>query len=161
MERTFIFLAAWLIASAFAPSKAADLSDLSYTTTGGAVTITDCNQAASGELVIPDTIEGNPATTSPCLENRDKMRSLHNIATAIAICLVLLPAKLSHAGEDVRDWRFVDITGKKHAPFDSKETKALVAVFICTDCPIANYFQPTLRKMAEKYAAQGVRFVLV
>ena len=89
------------------------------------------------------------------------MRFLPNITIAMASFIVLLSMKLSHADEQVRDWRFVDITGKKHAPFDSKRTKALVAVFICTDCPIANYFQPSLRDMAKKYEAQGVRFVLI
>jgi len=34
--------------------------DLTYTTTNGKVTITDCDNGATGELVIPDTIEGNP-----------------------------------------------------------------------------------------------------
>ena len=42
---------------------AADLSDLTYTTTNGEVTITDCDEAATGELVIPDTIAGNPVTS--------------------------------------------------------------------------------------------------
>ena len=45
------------------PLYAADLSDLTYATTDGKVTITDCDEAAGGELVIPDTIEGNPVTT--------------------------------------------------------------------------------------------------
>ena len=51
-----------LFACAFLPLYAADLSDLTYTTTDGEVTITDCNQAATGELIIPDSIEGNPVT---------------------------------------------------------------------------------------------------
>ena len=55
------FLALFLFASL--TLYAADLSDLTYTTTGGEVTITDCRAAARGELVIPDTIEGNPVTT--------------------------------------------------------------------------------------------------
>ena len=42
---------------------AADLSDLTWTTTNGEVTITDCDEAATGELIIPDTIEGNPVTS--------------------------------------------------------------------------------------------------
>ena len=42
---------------------AADLSDLTYTTTNGEVTITDCDEAATGELAIPDTIAGNPVTS--------------------------------------------------------------------------------------------------
>ena len=36
------------------------LGALTYTTTNGKVTITDCDNVATGELVIPDTIKGNP-----------------------------------------------------------------------------------------------------
>jgi uncharacterized protein YjbI with pentapeptide repeats/predicted aspartyl protease len=36
---------------------------LTWTTTDGEVTITDCDTGATGELVIPDTIEGNPVTS--------------------------------------------------------------------------------------------------
>ena len=42
--------------------KAASLDDLTYTTTDGKVAITDCDEAATGELIIPDTIEGNIVT---------------------------------------------------------------------------------------------------
>ncbi|MDB4409154.1 leucine-rich repeat domain-containing protein, partial [Akkermansiaceae bacterium] len=52
-----------LFAFAFLPLHAADLSDLTYTTTDGEVTITDCNGAATGVLVIPDAIEGKPVTS--------------------------------------------------------------------------------------------------
>ena len=52
-----------LFACAFLPLHAASLDDLGYTTTDGKVTITDCDEAATGELVIPPTIEGNPVTS--------------------------------------------------------------------------------------------------
>jgi hypothetical protein len=52
-----------LFAFAFLPLHAASLDDLTWTTTDGEVTITDCNAAATGELVIPDTIGGNPVTS--------------------------------------------------------------------------------------------------
>ena len=39
------------------------LDDLTYTKTDGGVTITNCRTSATGELVIPDTIEGNPVTS--------------------------------------------------------------------------------------------------
>ncbi len=42
------------------PLHAADLSDLIYTTTDDEVTITRCVSSATGELIIPDTIGGNP-----------------------------------------------------------------------------------------------------
>ncbi|MDB4409153.1 leucine-rich repeat domain-containing protein [Akkermansiaceae bacterium] len=52
-----------LFACAFLPLQAASLDDLIYTTTDGEVTITDCDEAATGELVIPNTIGGNPVTS--------------------------------------------------------------------------------------------------
>jgi hypothetical protein len=48
MKRIFLFLAALLINSAFAPLNAADLSELTYQTRGGEVTVTDCNAAVTG-----------------------------------------------------------------------------------------------------------------
>ena len=45
------------------PLYAAGLDDLTWTTTNGEVTITDCAEAATGGLVIPDTIRGNPVTS--------------------------------------------------------------------------------------------------
>ncbi len=52
-----------IFACAFLPLHAASLDDLTYTTTDGEVTITGCDTAATGELVIPATIEGNPVTS--------------------------------------------------------------------------------------------------
>ena len=45
------------------PLYAADLSNLTYTAIAGEVTITDCDRSATGELIIPNTIEGNPVTS--------------------------------------------------------------------------------------------------
>jgi hypothetical protein len=52
-----------LFACAFLPLNAASLADLTWTTTDGKITITDCDTAATGELVIPNTIGGNPVTS--------------------------------------------------------------------------------------------------
>ena len=51
-----------LFACAVLPLQAADVSDLTYTTDDGRVTITDCDENASGELLIPDEIEENSVT---------------------------------------------------------------------------------------------------
>ena len=52
-----------LFSCGFLPLHAASLNDLTYTTTDGKVTITDCKKNAAGELVIPETVEGNPVTS--------------------------------------------------------------------------------------------------
>lgn len=43
-------------------AQAAEESDLTYTVSGNAVTITGCNTAATGELIIPAVIEEKPVT---------------------------------------------------------------------------------------------------
>ena len=43
--------------------RAGTLGDLTYSISDGQVTITDCNEAAQGELVIPAEIEGLPVTS--------------------------------------------------------------------------------------------------
>jgi len=45
------------------PLHAADISDLSYNLRGNTVIITNCDESASGKLVIPVKIEGNPVTS--------------------------------------------------------------------------------------------------
>jgi hypothetical protein len=52
----------FFLASAF-PLLAADLNDLTWDASGATVIITDCDEAASGALVIPDTIEGKTVTS--------------------------------------------------------------------------------------------------
>ena len=51
-----------LSAFAFLPLHAASLADLTYATTDGKISITDCDGAAKGKLVIPATIDGKPVT---------------------------------------------------------------------------------------------------
>ena len=45
------------------PLSAASLDDLTYTSAGNSVTITDCDEDASGELIIPYTIDGLVVTS--------------------------------------------------------------------------------------------------
>ncbi|MCR9201389.1 MAG: redoxin domain-containing protein [Planctomycetaceae bacterium] len=59
------------------------------------------------------------------------------------------------------DWRFVDIEGSEHRPFEDDRTSAVVVVFISTDCPIANSYLPLLQRMANEGKESGIRFFLV
>ncbi len=54
-----------------------------------------------------------------------------------------------------------DVTGKLHQPFADKKTKSAVLVFVSTDCPVANAFQPYLQEFEKAYAKKGVRCFMV
>ena len=58
---TYALLA--LFAFTFLPLHAASLDDLTYSSDDTSVTITDCDESASGALVIPDTIDGLVVTS--------------------------------------------------------------------------------------------------
>lgn len=58
------------------------------------------------------------------------------------------------------DWRFTDIHGTAHDPFADPNTKGMVLVFITTDCPIANYYQPTLSRMTDEFSVKDIPFFL-
>ena len=45
--------------------------------------------------------------------------------------------------------------------FGKEETKAVVLVFIDTECPIANAYQPELRRLEKKFGERGIRFVMI
>ena len=62
MKATTIRAFLFLICAAL-PLYAADLSDLTYDASDATVIITDCDTAASGALVIPETIKGKPVTS--------------------------------------------------------------------------------------------------
>ena len=79
-------------------------------------------------------------------------------AIAKLLAAATLAGSLAVAGA-AEPWRVETVKGETLEPFTDPKTKALVAVFIATDCPVANYFQPTLRRLQEKYGPRGVAFV--
>lgn len=57
-------------------------------------------------------------------------------------------------------WTFRDIDDKQSMPFEEKSTRAIVVVFVTTDCPISNYYQPTLRRLEKQFRERGIAFFL-
>jgi AhpC/TSA family len=56
---------------------------------------------------------------------------------------------------------FVDIKGMTHYPLDFKDARAVVFVFTCVDCPVANYYSSEINAIVKDFAGKPVRFYLV
>ena len=54
-----------------------------------------------------------------------------------------------------------DLDGRQVEPLRAKDARAIVFIFIRTDCPISNRYAPELRRLHNKFARSGVRFWLV
>ena len=60
------------------------------------------------------------------------------------------------------DIRLPDLDDRAVDPFKAPAgTKALAFIFVSVECPISNRYAPDVRRLHEKFAAQGVEFSLV
>ena len=53
------------------------------------------------------------------------------------------------------------LDGRQVDPFANPGAKAVVLIFVSTDCPIANRYAPTIQELYERYRSQPVGFWLV
>jgi hypothetical protein len=58
-------------------------------------------------------------------------------------------------------WQFELLDGREIMPFEDSNVKAIVLVFIATDCPIANAYLPEIAKIQKRYSKQGIQILLV
>jgi thiol-disulfide isomerase/thioredoxin len=54
-----------------------------------------------------------------------------------------------------------DLEGHAIRPLESPSAKAVVLVFVRTDCPISNRYAPELRRLSDRFAERGVEFWMV
>jgi peroxiredoxin len=64
-------------------------------------------------------------------------------------------------GALVADVTLTDVSGKPRALSEFKGKKAIVVVFVGTECPIANLYFPGLAEMQKHYADKGVQFLAI
>ena len=79
----------------------------------------------------------------------------------LAFSFVLVPCGRSDEPQAVRGIRLKDPSGKVWALDEPKDAKAVVVVFLGTQCPINNAYMPRLRELHDSYAAKGVAFFAI
>src|SRR5262249_47261825 len=71
------------------------------------------------------------------------------------------PAGTASAEERALAFSLKDVGGRDVALADFKDKKAVVVVFIGTECPVNNYYMPRLKGLHAEFAAQGVQLLAV
>jgi peroxiredoxin len=64
-------------------------------------------------------------------------------------------------GAQVADVALKDVSGRLRTLGEYKNKKAIVVVFVGTECPLANLYFPTLAEMQKRYSTKGVQFLAV
>jgi peroxiredoxin len=67
--------------------------------------------------------------------------------------VVVTPVRI---GAPVGALKFRDVTGKAYALSDLRDWKAVVFVFLSTQCPVSKSYGPRLQELAKDYAPRGV-----
>jgi len=71
------------------------------------------------------------------------------------------PDAASDSPSGAASLRLLDLSDHWVQPFPATDAKALVFLFVSTDCPISNRYAPQIKRLHEHFAARGVRFQLV
>lgn len=87
------------------------------------------------------------------------MQSLGIVLLAIAPLAAADAPATSPVGKQIANFELHDHLGTAHALKDWADKKALVVVFLGTECPLAKQYGGRLAELASKYEAKGVAFV--
>ncbi len=83
-------------------------------------------------------------------------RRRRSVVAGVVGGIALVAAALAAADAPLT---LADLTGAAVAPLvPAPDVRATVVVFISVECPVSNRYAPELRRLAEKYGAQGIRF---
>lgn len=70
-----------------------------------------------------------------------------------------LPAAKIKIGEKMADFTLLDVSGKPHSLYEFKGKKAVVVIFLATQCPYSNAFNHVMAHLAKEYAPRDVTVV--
>ncbi|MCU0454577.1 MAG: thioredoxin family protein [Bacteroidetes bacterium] len=59
----------------------------------------------------------------------------------------------------VENFTLEDVTGKKHSLADYKGSKAIVVMFIATQCPVSNDYNERMATIEKDYRGKGITFL--
>lgn len=86
------------------------------------------------------------------------------MARAISHLLLLTfltasPLIAGEAGKKVNDFTLEDYNGTKHSLSEYKSSKAIVLMFIATQCPVSNAYNTRMAELHKDYTSRGVTFI--
>lgn len=83
------------------------------------------------------------------------------IFAAIPLIVVAAPIYAGNgaAVEKVDDFILADYNGKQHRLSDYKDAKAVVLIFVSTQCPVSNAYNERMAKLHEDFKERGVVFL--
>ncbi|MCX8056766.1 MAG: thioredoxin family protein [Ignavibacteria bacterium] len=77
----------------------------------------------------------------------------------IFILTIFLSTLFAQVPQKYENFSLQDVNGKTHSLADFKNSKAIVIIFISTDCPVSNDYNSRMEKLHQEYRGRGVTFI--
>ena len=61
--------------------------------------------------------------------------------------------------EKIENFTLTDYSGKKHSLSDYKNSKAIVIMFIATECPVSNAYNSRMEDLYKEYSPKNIEFL--
>lgn len=81
------------------------------------------------------------------------------ISSVLLTMVFVVGLQASEKVRKVEDFTLEDYNGVKHSLSDFKKSKAIVLMFVATQCPISNAYNERMAALYEDYTTKGVAFV--
>src|SRR5262249_40598276 len=88
-------------------------------------------------------------------------RRLACLAAMVYFSSLLLLVRGDQPDKTVINFSLNDTTGRAVSLASFKDKKAVVVVFVGTQCPINNLYQPRLAELYKEFAPKGVAFLAI
>ena len=84
----------------------------------------------------------------------------HTNKFLVILFLIIFAAGISYAVPDkVENFKLKDYNGKEYQLKDFKDSKAIVIMFIATQCPVSNAYNERMAKLYQDYKDKGITFI--
>ena len=89
--------------------------------------------------------------------------TLNKFFSTIVLTIIYFLSNIACANnlspDKIENFTLPDYNGKKHSLSDYKESKAIVIMFIATECPVSNDYNSRMEKLYNDYKEKDIAFI--
>lgn len=87
------------------------------------------------------------------------MMKLNRILLAFIFALSVFSVAFASDPVKIENFKLKDYEGKEHSLSDFKDSKAIVIMFVATECPVSNAYNSRMEKIYKEYKDKGITFL--
>ncbi|HEY6436249.1 MAG TPA: thioredoxin family protein [Ignavibacteriaceae bacterium] len=88
------------------------------------------------------------------------LRKFISAIGAAILFFISIAACVNHPSmEKIDNFTLIDYNGKKHSLSDYKDSKAIVIIFVATECPVSNAYNSRMENLYKEYSPKNIEFL--